>query len=106
MPVFRQWSDIVFKFFSKASRSTTMHGVGRSSLYRFLKSRRTIRASTSGLRFTAAANEFDVAARTPPPAAAPKKRLREVMGKPSSVLLMQEWYQSGFLESNVGRFPD
>jgi hypothetical protein len=28
------------------------------------------------------------------------------MGKPSSVLLMQEWYQSGFLESNVGRFPD
>src|SRR5438876_370982 len=38
-----------------------MHGVGRSSLYRFLKSRCAMRASTSGLRFTAAANEFDVA---------------------------------------------
>src|SRR5262245_18372610 len=69
------------RLFSKISTSTTIQGVGRSSLRRFLKSRRTIRASTSSYRELRAKDGRSEVARMPPAAAAPRKRLREVMGE-------------------------
>src|SRR6476659_2585703 len=68
---------MVRRFCSKISRSTTMHGVGRSSFDKFLKSRRAMRPSISSYR-VGRATEREVATK-PLAAAVARKRLREVI---------------------------
>src|SRR5947207_11826071 len=62
MPVALQWSAMILTFLSNRSRSTTMHGVGRTSFVISRKSRRAMRDSNSAwgnsLVFVLAARAF------------------------------------------------
>src|SRR5688572_1667555 len=95
---------MVLTFRSNRSRSTIMHGVGRTSLVISRKSRRAIRVSNSayGKGLVLAARAF-AAARRPAAAGPARNCRRDVMGTSSRQRFLLGWHCSAIIERNMLR---